>query len=138
METDRSRSLELSLLLHLLEFRGHQVRFEADQRTTEFGIFRAFPSLEAQELKNALRTLENTRLIYRRVQYVVGFSEPKLVYSLTPSGHRKALDFRREENGEPAAPGPSSPGNGGGTDDGPSSLTLPSTQGRTLSDRTGT
>ena len=137
METDRSRSLELSLLLHLLEFRGHQVRFEADQRTTEFGIFRAFPSLEAQELKNALRALENTRLIYRRVQYVVGFSEPKLVYSLTPSGHRKALDFRREENGEPVAPGSTGDGNGG-DDDRAGSLTLPSPRARPFSDRAGT
>jgi hypothetical protein len=137
METDRSRSLELSLLLHLLEFRGHQVRFEADQRTTEFGIFRAFPSLDAQELKNALRTLENTRLIYRRVQYVVGFSEPKLVYSLTPSGHRKALDFRREENGEPVGSGTTGDGNGGDGDR-PSALSLSSARPRAFPDHTGT
>jgi HxlR-like helix-turn-helix protein len=137
METDRSRSLELSLLLHLLEFRGHQVRFEADQRTTEFGIFRAFPSLDAQELKNALRTLENTRLIYRRVQYVVGFSEPKLVYSLTPSGHRKALDFRREETGEPVGSGTPGDGNGG-EGDRPSAFSLSSARPQAFPDHTGT
>jgi hypothetical protein len=54
------------------------------------------------ELKNTLRALEMTRYIYRRVQYVIGYSEPKLVYSLTPSGHRKALDLRREDSGEEA------------------------------------
>ncbi|MCI4319486.1 MAG: hypothetical protein L3K23_05060 [Thermoplasmata archaeon] len=137
METDRSRSLELSLLLHLLEYRGHQVRFEADQRTTEFGIFRAFSTLDALELKNALRTLENTRLIYRRVQYVVGFSEPKLVYSLTPSGHRKALDFRREENGDPVGAGAPGEGNGGDNDR-PDGLTLPSSRDGSYADHTGT
>lgn len=87
--------LERSLLLHLLEHRGQQVRFEADQWTTEFGIVRKFPKEDPQAIKEALRTLEMARWIYRRVQYVVGYSEPKLVYSLTPSGHRKALDFRR-------------------------------------------
>ena len=79
-------SLEQSLLRHLLTYRGHQVRFEADAHTTEFGIYRAFTDLEAGLLKNALRQLENGRWIYRRVQYVIGFSEPKLVYSLTPHG----------------------------------------------------
>jgi hypothetical protein len=86
-------SLEESLLRHLLTYRGHQVRFEADAHTTEFGIYRSFTDLEAGVLKNALRQLENGRWIYRRVQYVIGFSEPKLVYSLTPNGYRKALDL---------------------------------------------
>ena len=86
-------SLEQSLLRHLLTYRGHQVRFEADAHTTEFGIYRSFTNLEAGLLKNALRQLENGRWIYRRVQYVIGFSEPKLVYSLTPHGYRKALDL---------------------------------------------
>ena len=80
------------LLLHLLEHRGQQIRFEASQWTTEFGIFRKFASEDAAELKTALRSLEMARMIYRRTQYVVGYSEPKHVFSLTPSGHRKARE----------------------------------------------
>jgi hypothetical protein len=99
-------SLEQSLLRHLLTYRGHQVRFEADAHTTEFGIYRSFADLEAGLLKNTLRQLENGRWVYRRVQYVVGFSEPKLVYSLTPNGYRKALDLF----GKPSSSPPSSPG----------------------------
>jgi len=34
--------LERMLLMHLLEHRGQQVRFEASQWTTEFGILRKF------------------------------------------------------------------------------------------------
>ena len=86
-------SLGQSLLHHLLRFRGHQVRFEADSHTTEFGICRTFPEVDIQEIRSALRTLENFRWIYRRVQYVIGFSEPKLVFSLTPNGYRKAQDI---------------------------------------------
>lgn len=89
--------LERLLLLHLLEHRGQQIRFEASQWTTEFGILRKFSLEEAAEVKQALRTLEMGRMIYLRTQYVVGYSEPKHVYSLTPSGHRKALEYRREE-----------------------------------------
>ena len=95
MAVGRNERLERSLLLHLLEHRGQQVRFEADQWTTEFGIVRKFPKEDPQAIKESLRSLEMERSIYRRVQYVVGYSEPKLVYSLTPSGHRKALDLRR-------------------------------------------
>ncbi len=91
-----------SLLLHLLDHRGHQVRFEADQWTTEFGICRAFSDAGLGPVKNALRTLEMSRSIYRRVQYVIGYSEPKLVYSLTPGGHRRALELRRLRDGLPA------------------------------------
>lgn len=103
MEREGPNRLERSILLHLLEHRGQQVRFEADQWTTEFGIFRAFGHEDLSDLKNCLRSLEMTRYIYRRVQYVIGYSEPKLVYSLTPSGHRKALDLRREDGGEEPA-----------------------------------
>ncbi|MCI4353154.1 MAG: hypothetical protein L3K14_07195 [Thermoplasmata archaeon] len=95
-------SLEQSLLRHLLTYRGHQVRFEADAHTTEFGIYRSFTDLESGVLKGALRQLEAGRWVYRRVQYVIGFSEPKLVYSLTPHGYRKALDLFG-----PSAPTPS-------------------------------
>jgi hypothetical protein len=105
MPREELTRIERLLLVHLLDHRGNQVRFEADQWTTEFGIFRAFAHEDLMELKNTLRALEMTRYIYRRVQYVIGYSEPKLVYSLTPSGHRKALDLRREDSGEetPAA-----------------------------------
>jgi len=96
--------LERSLLLHLLEHRGQQVRFEADQWTTEFGIARKFSSEDPADLKNALRSLEMSRMVFRRTQYVVGYSEPKHVFSLTPSGHRKALEHLREEQGEAALP----------------------------------
>jgi hypothetical protein len=105
MEREGPTRLERSVLLHLLEHRGQQVRFEADQWTTEFGIFRAFAHEDLPELKNCLRSLEMTRYVYRRVQYVIGYSEPKLVYSLTPSGHRKALDLRREDGGEETGEG---------------------------------
>jgi len=89
--------LERLLLLHLLEHRGQQIRFEASQWTTEFGILRKFANEDLNEVKLALRVLETGRMIYRRTQYVVGYSEPKHVFSLTPSGHRKALEFRRDE-----------------------------------------
>jgi DNA-binding PadR family transcriptional regulator len=89
--------LERSLLLHLLEHRGQQIRFEADQWTTEFGIARKFSGEDPATLKNALRSLEMSRMVFRRTQYVVGYSEPKHVFSLTPSGHRKALEHLREE-----------------------------------------
>jgi hypothetical protein len=91
--------LERLLLLHLLEHRGQQIRFEASQWTTEFGILRKFASEDLNDVKQALRVLEIGRLIYRRTQYVVGYSEPKHVFSLTPSGHRKALEYRRDEEG---------------------------------------
>lgn len=106
MEDDGPPALERALLLHLLAHRGHQVRFEADQWTTEFGIFRAFSDRDAATLKAALRTLEMSRLIYRRVQYVIGYSEPKLIYSLTPTGHRKAVDLQREPDNAFSAPPP--------------------------------
>lgn len=103
MEQILPGSLERGILLHLLEHRGHQVRFEADQWTTEFGILRSFPGVDAAVVRQSLRNLEMARWIYRRVQYVIGYSEPKLVYSLTPSGHRKASDIKREEvDGIPA------------------------------------
>jgi len=92
--------LERLLLLHLLEHRGQQIRFEASQWTTEFGILRKFANEDLNEVKQALRVLEIGRMIYRRTQYVVGYSEPKHVFSLTPSGHRKALEYRRGEEGD--------------------------------------
>jgi hypothetical protein len=89
--------LERVLLLHLLEHRGQQVRFEASQWTTEFGLLRRFSQEDPGTLKAAIRALEMTRMIYRRTQYVVGYSEPKQVFSLTPTGHRKALECQRED-----------------------------------------
>lgn len=89
--------LERELLVHLLEHRGNQVRFEADQWTTEFGIQRKFSSEDPALLKNAVRLLEMSRLIYRRTQYVVGYSEPKHVLSLTAAGHRAALEVQHAE-----------------------------------------
>jgi len=107
MVREDSDRLERLLLLHLLEHRGQQIRFEASQWTTEFGIFRKFVGEDQADLKQALRSLEMSRMIYRRTQYVVGYSEPKHVFSLTPSGHRKALEVQREEYG--IGPPPESP-----------------------------
>ncbi|HXQ79504.1 MAG: hypothetical protein WB788_03010 [Thermoplasmata archaeon] len=97
--------LERLLLLHLLEHRGQQIRFEASQWTTEFGIMRKFANEDAAEIKQALRVLEIGRMIYRRTQYVIGYSEPKHVFSLTPSGHRKALECRRGDDADGGAVG---------------------------------
>jgi hypothetical protein len=91
--------VERMLLLHLLEHHGQQVRFEASQWVTEFGIVRQFSSEPPETVRRALRALEMGRLVYRRTQYVVGYSEPKHVYSLTPSGHRKALEARGDTPG---------------------------------------
>jgi hypothetical protein len=99
MPSEEHDRLQRLLLLHLLEHRGQQIRFEASQWTTEFGILRKFANEDLNEVKQALRVLEIGRLIYRRTQYVVGYSEPKHVFSLTPSGHRKALEYRRMEEG---------------------------------------
>jgi hypothetical protein len=99
MPSEELDRLERLLLLHLLEHRGQQIRFEASQWTTEFGILRKFADEDLNEVKQALRVLEIGRMIYRRTQYVVGYSEPKHVFSLTPSGHRKALEYQRAEEG---------------------------------------
>ena len=96
--------LDRILLLHLLEHRGQQVRFEASQWTTEFGISRKLSGEDPATLRQTLRSLEMSHLIYRRTQYVVGYSEPKHVFSLTPVGHRQALEFQRESTGDSAQP----------------------------------
>lgn len=106
-ENERVRRL---VLLHLLDHHGHQVRFEASQWATEFGILRRFPQEDPTELRNTLRSLETTRLVSQRTQYVVGYSEPKNVYSLTPSGHRQALAYRGQGSGGSRDDGPASPG----------------------------
>jgi hypothetical protein len=101
MPREELSRLERLLLVHLLDHRGNQVRFEADQWTTEFGIARKFSSEDPSDLKNAVRTLEMSRMIYRRTQYVVGYSEPKHVLSLTAAGHRAALEVQREDGDAP-------------------------------------
>jgi len=97
MTREELSRIERLLLVHLLDHRGNQVRFEADQWTTEFGIARKFSGEDPAALKNALRILEMSRMIYRRTQYVVGYSEPKHVLSLTATGHRAALEVQRNE-----------------------------------------
>jgi hypothetical protein len=99
--------MERLLLVHLLEHRGNQVRFEADQWTTEFGIARKFAGEDPVALKNALRILEMSRMIYRRTQYVVGYSEPKHVLSLTATGCRAALEVQRTDLEDGSGPGES-------------------------------
>ena len=104
MSDEGGNALERSLLVHLLQHRGHQVRFEADQWTTEFGILRAFADCDPQMVRSLLRNLEMGRAIYRRVQYVVGYTEPKLVYSLTPNGQKRASDIQRDGGSAPSLP----------------------------------
>jgi hypothetical protein len=101
--------LQRIVLLHLLDHRGQQVRFEASHWATEIGILRRFPEEDPALLKSAIRSLEMTRMIYRRIQYVVGYSEPKHVFSLTPSGHRKALEYRIDAGGSADATSPPPP-----------------------------
>ncbi len=97
------------ILLHLLAHHGQQVRFEASHWATEIGILRSFPAEDPSVLKGALRSLEMTRMVYRRIQYVVGYSEPKHVFSLTPSGHRKAIEFEAASGGLPSRDGAAPP-----------------------------
>jgi DNA-binding PadR family transcriptional regulator len=101
MEPELSSGLERGILLHLLHHRGHQVRFEANQWTTEFGILRTFPAVDPAIVRQAIRNLEKARWVQPRMQYVIGYSEPKLVYSLTPSGHRKAADLEKGGDADP-------------------------------------
>ncbi len=121
MSNDELDRLERMLLLHLLEHRGQQIRFEASQWTTEFGVVRKFANEDQAELKQALRQLEMSRMIYRRTQYVIGYSEPKHVFSLTPSGHRKALEVQQAEDDD--RPTPAS------NDDGPPRRSSPGRRG---------
>ena len=85
------------ILGHLLKHHGELVRFEAPQWTTEFGILRALPEEDPSEVKRTLRVLAESRLILRRSQYVVGYSDPKLVYVLTSVGRRRALEFPQDQ-----------------------------------------
>ncbi|MCI4373395.1 MAG: hypothetical protein L3K02_07125 [Thermoplasmata archaeon] len=107
MAREELTRIERLLLVHLLDHRGNQVRFEADQWTTEFGIARKFATEDPADLKNAMRTLEMSRMIYRRTQYVVGYSEPKHVLSLTATGHRMAIEVQRTELSDAPAGFPS-------------------------------
>lgn len=79
------------ILGHLLRHHGQLIRFEAPQWTTEFGILRALPEEDPAEVKRVLQRLAELRLILPRSQYVVGYSDPKIVYVLTPAGRRRAL-----------------------------------------------
>ena len=88
------------ILGHLLKHHGELIRFEAPQWTTEFGILRAFPEEDPSEVKRALKVLAESRLVLRRSQYVVGYSDPKIVYVLTPAGHRRALEFPPDQADE--------------------------------------
>ncbi len=112
--------VERRLLLHLLEHHSQQVRFEASQWVTEFGILRRFSAEDPGTLRRALRSLEMARMVYRRTQYVVGYSEPKHVYTLTPSGHRKALEVQESDGGDgagaPAGAEPPTPAGPNGHD----------------------
>jgi hypothetical protein len=122
MAREELSRLERLLLVHLLDHRGNQVRFEADQWTTEFGIARKFADEDPADLKNAMRQLEMSRMIYRRTQYVVGYSEPKHVLSLTATGHRMAIEVQRGAGEELVGDGPpapsASPSRGPGRPDG--------------------
>lgn len=90
------RALQENILIHLLAHRGHQVRFEADRAVTEFGIQRAFQH-QGLAVRRALQELESQRWVIRRMQYVVGYSEPKLIFALTPGGHHRAQSLLEED-----------------------------------------
>ena len=94
---ETSTSFQRRILLHLLKHHGEQVRFEASQWTTEFGLLQSLSGADPVEVKRALHMLEESRRVLRRSQYVVGYSEPKTVYVLTPDGHRMALELQQEE-----------------------------------------
>ncbi len=84
MPREELTRIERLLLVHLLDHRGNQVRFEADQWTTEFGIARKFVSEDPADLKNAMRALENSRMIYRRTQYASSGTPSRNTFSPSP------------------------------------------------------
>jgi hypothetical protein len=86
------------MLLHLLAHRAHMVRFEADPAITEFGLLRAFGSRGASEVRRTVATLESNRWVVRHTQYVIGYTEPKRVFHLTPLGFQKAQALARGES----------------------------------------
>jgi hypothetical protein len=90
-DSDQGTEVSREILLHLLEHHGQHVRFEASVQTTEFMILKMFGDADPNVAMRALRILEIGRLVYRRTQYVAGYSEPKHVLALTPTGHRAAL-----------------------------------------------
>ncbi len=85
------------ILLHLLKHQGDLVRFEASPRTTEAGILNSLPEDDPAEVKHVLRVLVQSQRLLCRSQYVVGTSDPKMVYTLTLSGRRMALELRQRE-----------------------------------------
>lgn len=84
------------ILSHLLKHQGELIRFEASQWTAEFGILRALPEEDPSEVRRTLHVLAELRLVLRRTQYVVGYSDPKNVYVLTTAGRRKVLELPAE------------------------------------------
>ncbi len=90
--------LEDQVLLHLLAHHAYGTRFEADKSTTEIGLQRAFAQHEGSVLKHVVVSLEAAHLIARRSQYVVGYSEPKTVYVLTPLGRQRAIGLLTSES----------------------------------------
>ena len=92
----RDSPLARRILSHLLKHQGELIRFEASQWTTEFGILSGLPEEDPAEVKRTLHVLVELRRVLRRSQYVVGYSDPKTVYVLTPDGRRKALEFQED------------------------------------------
>lgn len=94
------------ILSYLLKHQGERVRFEASQRTTESGILRGLPGEDPAGAKRTLHVLAELRIVLRRSQYVVGYSDPKMVYVLTSAGRRRAPESRpdtlSEQPSEPA------------------------------------
>lgn len=84
--------LARQILGHLLQHHGELTRFEASEWTAEFGIVRAFSKEDPAVVRRTLHVLSELRLILRRSQYVVGYSDPKTVYVLTSAGRRRASE----------------------------------------------
>ena len=56
-------------------------------------------------MKRTLRVWEELRMILRRSRYVIGRSDPKIVYVLPSAGRRRALECQPQEvNRRPSQP----------------------------------
>lgn len=93
-------SLKQDVLLHLVAHRAHQERFEVDGQTTELAILRVFRERGTYHVRRALQDLETMRYVTRKVQYAVGYNEPKPVFMLTTMGRLYAKRLLKGDGSE--------------------------------------
>ncbi len=91
----RPNELERGVLLHLSTHDAMRVGFEAVEGITEPGIQKTFASAGRDAVSDALNYLEKSDLVFRRTQYIQGFTEPKHVFSLTTLGQAQVLEFQK-------------------------------------------